>query len=140
MSEIDDLVAKRIDELLEEHVKVRIEEETAWVTFDAERQVEVPLTQLVANDGFLLVRVPGPIVADWPASRVTVQALYPQPTPETIALAISSIPVDVITQRMAAESAIGSLDDTLGLIAMRALCGLLRGVDVPEPPADETLG
>jgi hypothetical protein len=140
MEELRRLAREAFADELDERVRLRVDGETATVTFGDDRMVSVPLAQVLVQGGAMWVAVPQHVWAEFPTSRVTVQAVHPDPTPEVMALALSSIPHEMVTAMMAKESQIGSAEDSMGLIALRALCGILRG-DKPGdyPPAAETL-
>lgn len=126
---------------IEERVRLRVDGETATVTFGDDRMLEVPLAQVVVNEGQMWVRVPEHVWAEFNLSKVTVVNFHPDPTPELVALAVANIPQELVTAMMAKESHLGSADDSMGLIALRAVCGLLRG-DKPGDYSrsdDETL-
>lgn len=140
--ELRKLAREMLADEVEERVRLRVDDEMATVTFGDDRFVQVPLGQVVVTEGQMWVRVPNHVWAEFPASRVTVQNIHADPTPEVIALALSAIPQELVTAMMGKESQIGSADDSMGLIALRAICGLLRG-DKPGdyPRSDgETLG
>lgn len=138
--ELRAIAREMLADAVEERVRFRVDEETATVTFGDERFIQVPLGQVVVTEGQMWVRVPSHVWAEFPESRVTVQAIHAEPTPEVVALTVSGIPQELVTQMMAKESQIGSAEDSLGLIALRAICGLLRGDRPGEyPPSSETL-
>jgi hypothetical protein len=106
----------------------------AWVTMPDGAVAEVPIEQVVLSEGVLWLRLPGQLQALMERSAVTVQALHPEPSLHHVAQVVSSLPVDAVAAQFSRESQIGSADDPLALIALRAICAVLMGEQ--EPPSE----
>lgn len=99
-------------------------------------QVEVPTSLVSVSGGRVMVEVPQRVALSIPAGQVAVIAHHPEPTIEQIGQVIAGLNADQVTALMAQESAWSSMDDPMGLVAMRAVARAVRGEIPEQDPGD----
>lgn len=103
--------------------------------------VKVPTTSVSLGGGRLFIEVEGDLAATFRREHVAVTARFAEPSPEHLHALVSSLDPQLVTALMGEESAISSLADPIGLIAMRAVARALRGETPPlGPDPMQTLG
>ena len=96
---------------------------------------------MVITDGQVWVRVTESMQAEFPIDKVHLQVLHTIPTAEQVALIVDGLDPRLVTALMGEYSAVGAMDDPMGMFAQQAIAAALRG-ERPggKTPPDETLG
>jgi len=102
--------------------------------------IDVPTTSLSMGGGRLFIEVAGDLAATFRKEQVNVVAHHPEPSLHQLHAAIAALDPMAVTALMAQESSWSSMDDPMGLVAIRAVARAVQG-ERAEPPADplETL-
>lgn len=102
--------------------------------------IEVPTASLSMGGGRLFIEVQGDLAATFRKEQVNVLAHYPEPSLHQVYSAIVALDPMAVTALMAQESSWSSMDDPMGLVAIRAIARAVQG-ERADPPADplETL-
>lgn len=103
----------------------------ATVTTRYGDQFDIPTACVRLEGGRAWIEVPPQIVADFKAERVALVAIHPEPTAAHIGAAIASLNPDIVTALMTQELEFSSLEDPIGLAAMRAVARAANG-ELPQ--------
>jgi hypothetical protein len=104
-----------------------------------EQTMRIPTTSVHFNGGKLMLEVEGNLAATVPAGDVAIIASHPAPTVASVAQAVDALDPKIVDLLLTQEAGLGSLDDPMGLVAMRAVCRAIVGDLPPERDPLETL-
>lgn len=95
----------------------------------------MPATAVNMSGGKVWVELAAELAVGIDKETVTVLAMHPEPTIEQFMTWLDSVNPLIVAGLMAQESAWGSMEDSIGLVALRAVSRALRG-ELPEQVPD----
>lgn len=93
--------------------------------------ITVPTLNVNLNQGRLYVEASLDATLGIPADQVVVVAHHPDPTLQHLQMVVSGLDPDLVSALMGQESGWSSMEDPIGLIAMRAIVRAMAG-ETPE--------
>lgn len=120
---------------MSELVHLAVEGDETIVSF-GDVAIAVPTTLVSVVGGRAMIEVTERVALALPATQVAIIAHHPEPTIERMAEVVGSLNADQVTALMAQESRWSSLDDPIGMVAMRAVARAIRGETPESDPGD----
>ena len=104
-----------------------------------EHIVTVPTANITLSGGKMLVAVAADCLLMLAKDQVAIVAHYPDPHPAQVVQAVGSLNHGLVSALMAEESSFSSMDDSIGLIALRAVVRAISGETPRTVDSSETL-
>lgn len=98
--------------------------------------IVVPTALISVTGGRAMVEITQRVALKLPDDRVAIIAHHPSPTVEQICEAVASLDANLVTDLMGQESVWSSLDDPIGMVAMRAVARAIQGETPQNDPGD----
>lgn len=92
---------------------------------------EIPSTSLNMSGGKVWVEMAVDMTLDLDRDAVSVVEVHPEPTLEQVLTYVDTCNPEIVAGLMAQESSWGSLEDSIGLVALRAVSRAIQG-QIPE--------